>query len=564
MSQADTQNEPKIIDGSAPLFSMYNERAKEHDEKMAESWKGDAEGILVFTGLFSAAVAQLLGSVLQSLQLNPQDASSFYLARIYQLTPGSNAQSIHLPDNPDGFKPPKTAIWVSILWSLSLVISLSCALLATLLQQWARRYLRITQKWNDPQKRAQIRELMRLALKKQVRLRWMVELLPTLLHISVFLFLVGFVAYLSTFNHSVAKWAGACAGTCALLYMYISLVPIISRDSPYYTPLTTLVWAISMGIASVFLRLRHFVASRSSHLGDTVRIQESFQLYYQRVVKGVAKDVEKLADTQSSDLATFVLLSTFDSLDGDGDMEQFLSRIPGLYASARVHLDGNAFARFNSDILPSSIMSFMDHVLSSNLPDSAKQNCVAICSRAINANLLLLQSTFRQILQTLNSDIFNRADFVRLALEHLRRDDQDSDPWVKDYAQCIVAVAMNRTHLEDGAWIDMAWHYLKPHHAQYRWEAHNLRLCNLIYITRQLKDSRLENSDQFEIGGDWYIALVEARKLEVRGTALGLRLEFRALWNELVGVAHDWQASETTRQNAHKVLYLLYTVYNFM
>ena len=44
----DLQNEPKLIDSSAPLFSMYNKREKEHDEKMTENWKGDAEGILVF------------------------------------------------------------------------------------------------------------------------------------------------------------------------------------------------------------------------------------------------------------------------------------------------------------------------------------------------------------------------------------------------------------------------------------------------------------------------------------------------------------------------------------
>jgi hypothetical protein len=46
----DRQNEPKpkLIDSSAPLFSLYNKKTKEHDEKMAESWKGDADGILVF------------------------------------------------------------------------------------------------------------------------------------------------------------------------------------------------------------------------------------------------------------------------------------------------------------------------------------------------------------------------------------------------------------------------------------------------------------------------------------------------------------------------------------
>ncbi|KAF8259849.1 hypothetical protein EI94DRAFT_1519801, partial [Lactarius quietus] len=140
-----------------------------------------------------------------------------------------------IPSDPAAFVPPTSAIWVNTLWSLSLVISLSCALLATLLQQWSRRYLRITQKGYDPQKRARIRELMLLGLKRLIRLRWMVELLPTLLHISVFLFLVGFVIYLSTFSHFVAKVVGACAGVIALLYLYVSLVPIIFRDSSYYT-----------------------------------------------------------------------------------------------------------------------------------------------------------------------------------------------------------------------------------------------------------------------------------------------------------------------------------------
>ena len=512
------------------------------------------------TGLFSAAVAQLLGSSLQNLQPNPQNASSFYLARIYQLTPGSNASSIPLPDDPTTFNPPNSAIWVSTLWSFSLVISLSCALLATLLQQWARRYLRITQKWNDPQKCAQIRELMRLGLKKPVRLRWMVELLPALLHLSVVLFLAGFIAYLFTFNSLVAELVAACAGTGCLLYLYISLAPIYSRDSPYYTPLTTLIWVISMGIISSFLQLRHFVAARWSSLGDTGHIRKSFEFYYLRMLKGTTKDVEKLASTHSSDLATSVLRYTFQSLDGDTDIEQFLSGIPGFYTSAELQLRGETFDSFNSDELPGSIISFMNHVLSSNLlPDSEKQCRVAICSRAINAHPLLLQSTFRQTLQNLSFDIFRRADFVRLALEQLLRG--DSDPWVKDYAQCIVAIAINRADLDDNAWIDIAWRYLKPQHAQYRWEGHNLRLCNLIYLTRQLKVSRLKNSDQFESGRIWHNTLVEAQKLDVGDTAPELRREFRTLWDELVDVAYDLSESATTRQNAQIILRLLLTVY---
>ena len=38
-------------DGSEALFSMYLRRTKEEDSKMAESWKGYADGMLVFVSL---------------------------------------------------------------------------------------------------------------------------------------------------------------------------------------------------------------------------------------------------------------------------------------------------------------------------------------------------------------------------------------------------------------------------------------------------------------------------------------------------------------------------------
>jgi hypothetical protein len=43
--------ESDFSDGSGSLFSMYLERAEEEDRKSAESWKGDADGILVFVRL---------------------------------------------------------------------------------------------------------------------------------------------------------------------------------------------------------------------------------------------------------------------------------------------------------------------------------------------------------------------------------------------------------------------------------------------------------------------------------------------------------------------------------
>ncbi|KAI0293701.1 hypothetical protein B0F90DRAFT_1761324 [Multifurca ochricompacta] len=43
------QEESNYVDGSGPLFSMYVEMTGEEDKKLAESWKADADGILVFT-----------------------------------------------------------------------------------------------------------------------------------------------------------------------------------------------------------------------------------------------------------------------------------------------------------------------------------------------------------------------------------------------------------------------------------------------------------------------------------------------------------------------------------
>jgi Family of unknown function (DUF6535) len=90
--------------------------------------------------LFSAAIAALVAVSIQDLRPNSQDTSAFYLKNILQLLadPNVSRESIlATPAEPPPFSPPKYAIWVNSLWFLSLVISLTCAMLATLLQQWA-------------------------------------------------------------------------------------------------------------------------------------------------------------------------------------------------------------------------------------------------------------------------------------------------------------------------------------------------------------------------------------------------------------------------------------------
>ncbi|KAI0246412.1 hypothetical protein BJV78DRAFT_1135221, partial [Lactifluus subvellereus] len=172
--------------------------ADEEDNKMAERWQKDADGILIFTGLFSAAVAALLAVTVLDLKQNPQDTSAFYLEQIYQfqVLANSNVPRPSTPAQPPSFSAPKYTIWVNSLWFLSLAMSLTGAMLATLQQQWARRYLRMTQPpRSSPHERARMREFFSNGVDK-LRFSWAVEAVPTLIHMSLFLFFIGLLIYL--------------------------------------------------------------------------------------------------------------------------------------------------------------------------------------------------------------------------------------------------------------------------------------------------------------------------------------------------------------------------------
>ncbi|KAH9970240.1 hypothetical protein BGW80DRAFT_1111119, partial [Lactifluus volemus] len=122
------------------------------------------------------------------------------------------------------FSPPTSAVLVNSLWFLSLVISLTCALLATMLQQWARRYVTITQPPRySLHKRAPIHAFFANGV-EEFHLPWSVGALPALLHLSLFLFFSGLGVFLFNINHAVFSvvilWvvlAGAAYGCITLM-----------------------------------------------------------------------------------------------------------------------------------------------------------------------------------------------------------------------------------------------------------------------------------------------------------------------------------------------------------
>ena len=124
------------------------------------------------------------------------------------------------------------------LWFLSFIISLFCALLATLLQQWARRYLENTQPARcSPEKRARLRSFFAGGVDK-MKVSWAVGSLSVLVHLSLFLFFSGLIIFLHNVNHDVCLSVILCLGIFLTIYGCFTIMPLFLSESPYNTPLT--------------------------------------------------------------------------------------------------------------------------------------------------------------------------------------------------------------------------------------------------------------------------------------------------------------------------------------
>ncbi|KAI0301534.1 hypothetical protein B0F90DRAFT_1628611 [Multifurca ochricompacta] len=364
---------------------MYLNLVKEEDEKMANSWKADADGILIFTGLFSAAVAALVAVSIQDLRPSSQDTSAFYLQNIYQLLASGNiSQPSNIPSSlaiPPAFSPPKYAIWVNSLWFLSLVISITCGLLATLLQQWARRYVKGTQPRYSPHKRARIRAFFAKGV-DSLHLPWAVEALPTMLHLSLFLFFAGLIIFLFNVNHTVFTVVSCWVGFCTGIYGCIALMPLFRIDSPYYAPLSSTTWYLFTGISFLLFRILLWPAHYCiGH--DTVERFRKLKEHYRRLfLNGMGKTAEETALKLGSEFDGRALMWTFESLDEDHELEQFFAGIPGFFRSTVVKKPEDAFTTTEVKKMSDTLVGLMRRTWSSSLiHESVKRRRIVISGR---------------------------------------------------------------------------------------------------------------------------------------------------------------------------------------
>ena len=339
------------------------------------------------TGLFSGTVASFIIASYPNLSPDSSDTTNALLTQIsQQLVNVSNgtplasvaAQSTH------SFQPAASAVRVNVMWILSLVLSLTCALSATLVQQWARRYLRLALRRGAPHNRARMRAYISDGI-EGFKLNRAIETIITLLHVSVFLFFTGLVDFFIPINTTVAYFTLGCVALFALAYAILTILPNLRFNCPYRTPLSGIAWRLSHGsVYGIFLAIRGIEGQfhgfllalwRWTHrhargtLGPTnwrEALDDRVSKHRRWLSDGLGKSVEHSATGAPQTVDAHALEWTLTALDEDKEIEDFAARVPGFFDSKAVPDPASAILPLMSDH-PTS-----DPILGSRLYDLLK------------------------------------------------------------------------------------------------------------------------------------------------------------------------------------------------
>ena len=263
-------------DSANPLWSLYGKIAKEDDKAALDDVTDDMNSLLLFmrllsftlpalrrihgwahakAGLSSAVLTAFIIDRNQAIQPTPAQQSAFYqqqsVALLNQISQQLSSLGAQIPvpsgdSSLSGFtlSPSASDVQVNIIWIISLMFSLTAALLATLIRQRARDHMSIFQRYIDPLMVARIRHyLFEDSGDKYIPV--LAEVVPGLVHISLLLFFAWLADFLLNIYTTVGRSTLFAIAICPTLYIIITVAPVIDPQSSYRTPYSSLVWYIA-------------------------------------------------------------------------------------------------------------------------------------------------------------------------------------------------------------------------------------------------------------------------------------------------------------------------------
>ncbi|KAJ7153336.1 hypothetical protein C8R46DRAFT_474636 [Mycena filopes] len=295
-------SEAESREASARLWSIYVGEAERYDKALVESWKADMEGMLIFSGLFSASLTAFLIESYRSLQPDSGDSTVRLLTQISEQLAALSGNTSFVSPAPPVFNASPSSLVCNVLWFLSLTLSLTCALLATLVEQWAREFLHKTEKRPSPVRRARVFAFLYFGVRR-FGLHFVVDFIPLLLHIALVLFLAGLIAFLAPINQIMMGVIGGSLAIFIILYAIMTILPLVRLDCPYRTPFSAVAWNFLQNVRRWFPPSPNSPSTITDAVVDTA-----------------------LADSANRD--RLALQWTMNSLTDDAELLPFLEAIP--------------------------------------------------------------------------------------------------------------------------------------------------------------------------------------------------------------------------------------------
>ena len=401
---------------------------------------------------------------------------------------------------------------------------------------------------------------------------WAVEGLPTLLHLSLFLFFGGLGIFLFNVDQEVFTFVVSWIGLFSFVYGLITLLPLIQHDSPYNTPLSLPTWflctriphvaihlftaTISLIIAYILVpvyllaiiifRVLFFFTTNHWQLANQIqRYWERFWRYSNQIakylsywiwrterpwssslLKGLEKKMEETASKRPSKTDARIFGWTISALGDDDSLETFFETIPGLFNS-------NLVKNVESDITWTDLKKFwgaldgfMRRTLSSNsVTESVKSRRVLICRDVIG----IIPCPDISIYDDLRSH-FDQEPVSIARLQSMRQWFTHKDHNIADYARVEVARSLASMQERDEAWIALASDMCGLTADDLRDDiAHggdNVLFATLIHLSRRV-------IHHYHPIRHYDVRPVEAvTKFDIRHTLPRLQNDFCKLWNE--------------------------------
>jgi hypothetical protein len=281
----------------------------------------------VQAGLFSASLTSFLADSIANLQVDPAQQMVYYqqqnvalLAQISKqvasITPQVSIPSTLPPPYP-AFRPNSSDIRVNVFWFMSLVFSLTAALLATLVQQWVRDYMHVFQRYSNPLKSARLRQYLYEGAEGWY-MPVVAEFVPGLVHVSLFLFFLGLGDSLLSVNTTVGVTTIVPITICGLLYIFSMFAPILNPQSPFRNPFSGLIWHLKQKVHP-----RRYL-DRSS--GGSIKAVSSKLSEGQMQLAMEENDERKYRDVRA-------IQWLIHNRTEDDEMESFVMAIPGSFTS---------------------------------------------------------------------------------------------------------------------------------------------------------------------------------------------------------------------------------------